>query len=338
MTDHSCPLCGNQNTVFFSQGKDYLLKTTDQTFYLYHCAPSDILFLSPMPSEKEIPSYYPSGYWWSEKPPTRSFGTSLRKQLESIYRRWVLQGHVRFVMRSVDSMRKGGEGTIELLDVGCSGGTFLFELSRPPLSVKGIDFSAEAIQHARTVYHLDCAVGDLEHSPWKNEKFSILTCFHVLEHIPDPRSFLKSVRRALKPAGRLILQVPNTRSWQFAIFGVRWYGMDTPRHLIHYNERSLARLLEEEGFRVLRRKRFSLRDDAAAWVSSTFPGLDPLARAVRSKGIAGTSAASSLLGILQDFVYFFLWLLALPLAGLDSFSGRGATIMVEAGLGAQTKE
>jgi SAM-dependent methyltransferase len=331
MSENICPLCHSNSTTFLDPGTDRLLKTTTRKFLIYRCDRCGVVFVSPIPSEDEIRGFYPSGYWWSEPTAGQNGISFLRKKLESIYRHLVLQDHVRFVMKAIHALELQAPGKVNILDVGCSGGTFLFELAQRGMTVKGLDFSEEAVKHAREVYHLDCVVGEVEHLPWSSEKFSVVTCFHVLEHIPDPRGFLRSARGILRQGGALILQVPNVRSWQFSLFGVGWYGLDIPRHLINYSDGALVRLLEEEGFSIRRQKRFSLRDDAAAWVSSLFPSLDPLARTIRQSTRRDRSSFVPWIGIFQNFVYFLLWMIALPVALLDSLSGRGATFMVEAG-------
>lgn len=330
MSENACPLCLRPDTAFFGKRTDYLLKTTDKTFSLRECKSCGVVFLAPIPSPEELRTYYPSGYWWSEPNPTQGFFRTLGKRFESVYRRIALRDHVRFVMKAVHHVAEEGVA-ITLLDVGCSGGTLLHELSRRGVSVRGLDLSEEAVAHARRVYQLECSVGDLTQSPWQDEKFSLITCFHVLEHVPDPRAFLKAVQTALTERGRLVLQVPNIRSWQFRFFGVHWYGLDTPRHLVNFSDRALMSLLEETGFKIIRKKRFSLRDDAAAWVSSLFPSLDPVARTARQAHQGDVAGGPSALAIFQNFAYFLLLLVATPIALCDSLAGRGATIMVEAG-------
>lgn len=330
MSENSCPVCYATSTAFIGQCSDFLLRTTDKLFNLFKCRDCGTVFISPLPNDKDLRSYYPAGYWWSEPKLSHGLFSDLRKRLESAYRRFVLQDHVRFVLKTIRRASSESQGPVTLLDVGCSGGTFLHEMARRGLSVKGLDFSEEAVAHARAVYQLDCSVGDLEQIPWKDEKFTVLTCFHVLEHVAQPRAFLRAARQKLAEHGYLVVQVPNLRSWQYRLFGVRWYGLDPPRHLVNYSDRALIRLLQEEGFEVIRKKRFSLRDDAPAWISSLFPQLDPLARTVRKWRSAKVSTESPRLGILLNFIYFLLVLVAVPLALLDSLSGRGATIMVKA--------
>ncbi|MGB7620780.1 MAG: methyltransferase domain-containing protein [Terriglobia bacterium] len=329
MADIACPLCLNQGTILFAQTTDRLLETTNKTFSLRECRACSIIFLAPTPTEVELQSYYPAGYWWSEPNRTQYFFRTVGKRLESLYRKWALHGHIRFVNQAIHHVVKEGEA-VNLLDVGCSGGTFLHELARQGIAVRGLDLSQEAVAHARRVYGLNCAVGDLTHSPWRDERFSLVTSFHVLEHVPDPRSFLRAARKALTERGRLVLQVPNIRSWQFHVFGAGWYGLDPPRHLVNFSDRALVRLLLETGYEVLRQKRFSLRDDAPAWVSSLFPSLDPLSRMAKHAREGKIRIPSSALGIFQNFVYFLLVLAAIPIALCDSLWGRGATLLIEA--------
>jgi SAM-dependent methyltransferase len=329
MSENTCPLCRKQATGFFALSKDYLLKTTDKSFPLWECRSCGIVFLAPLPPPQELRAFYPPGYWWSEPGAGQGFLSTIGKQLESLYRRLALQGHIRFVLKAAHHARAEGQ-VISLLDVGCSGGTLLHELSRRGIHGQGLDFSEEAVAHATRVYHLECRVGDLTEPDWQDGRFSLITCFHVLEHVPDPRKFLRSAHAALGEGGRLVVQVPNIRSWQFRVFGSRWYGLDTPRHLINFSDRALTELLQETGFEIIRQGRFSLRDDAAAWVSSLFPSLDPLARMVRKKARLDSQGQPSALGIFMNFVYFLLLLAATPLALCDSLAGRGATFMLEA--------
>ena len=49
-----------------------------------------------------------------------------------------------------------------------------------------------------------------------NEKagcFDAVCTFQVLEHVPEPRKFLRSLIKLLKPKGKLIISVPNSESF-----------------------------------------------------------------------------------------------------------------------------
>ena len=140
-----------------------------------------------------------------------------------------------------------------------------------------------------------------------------------------PRAYLSAAHELLEPAGRLIVQVPNASSWQFRLLGGAWNGIDVPRHLFDYRARDLEKLLEASGFRVLRRKFFSLRDNPAGLASSLAPSLDPMARRVR--GIAESGPVR----VVKDVAYLALTAAALPFALAEAAAGSGSTVMIEAG-------
>ncbi len=267
----SCPVCLNPVTAPALVGTDFLFESTSKTFTLYSCEACRCLFLHPMPDSREIERFYPADYWWNAR---RSGGL---KKLESVYRKLALRDHIAFITKAA------GNRGVDVLDVGCGSGTLLGLLKQRGFRVNGLDFSAEAAAIAKAENGVDVAVGSLEEAHFPAESFDVVTLFHVMEHVTNPRLVLAQVSRVLKPNGVAILQVPNIESWQFKIFGARWYGLDIPRHVIDYSRNSMLKLLADSGFVVNRIRHFNLRDNGPALVSSVFPSLDPVSRSVRAK-------------------------------------------------------
>ncbi|MGI8745171.1 MAG: class I SAM-dependent methyltransferase [Bryobacteraceae bacterium] len=257
--------------------------------------------------------YYPQTYWYA---PEKTFAG----KLEELYRRFVVRDHVNFVSRAI---RDSGEQGL-ILDVGCGGGLFLGLLREQGLPVLGMETSRDAAEVAQRTNHIAVICGDLAKSPLFSETCACVTMFHVVEHLHDPVVYLQSARALLRPNGRLIVQVPNASSWQFLLLGERWNGIDIPRHLIDYRQSDIEKLLEHCGFEILRRKHFSLRDNAAGFASSVAPSLDPMARRVRRL------AEGTVLKGFKDLLYFSLVAGALPFALCEAACGAGSTIMLEA--------
>jgi SAM-dependent methyltransferase len=277
------------------------------------CKACRLIRLEPRPSIEEIGKYYPDAYWYSPE-------DSFLGRLEQAYRRFTLRDHVNFAVRSA---RDSGETGL-LLDVGCGGGLFLKMMRDEGLPVLGLETSSKAAKLAWESNRVAVICGDLNHSPVVNESCSLVTMFHVLEHLHDPVGYLQAARALLRPNGRLIIQVPNASSWQFLLFGEYWNGADVPRHLIDYRQKDIENLLEFCGFEVLRRKHFSLRDNPAGFASSVAPQLDPMARRVR--GIK----EGPFLKAVKDLLYFGLVLGSLPFTICEAACGAGSTIMIEA--------
>src|SRR5258708_28318234 len=163
------------------------------------------------PAERE--KYYPKNYWFTPE-------ESAAGRLEEIYRRFVRRDHLHFVERA---LRESGESG-PLLDVGCGGGLFLRLLRERGFRGLGLDFSIDAAHAAWSVNTAPAVCGALSSAPFPPSSCAAVTMFHVLEHLYDPRRYLKAAHDLLRPDGRLIIQVPNAGCWQFLLLGAAWNG------------------------------------------------------------------------------------------------------------------
>ena len=309
-----CPVCGEAGYRPLFRTTDRLYQTTNKVFQVVECRGCRLIRLEPRPSPEELPDYYPPEYWY-----VPDAGSATR--LEEAYRRFVLRDHLRFVLRAIEN--SGVSGLV--LDVGCGGGLFLRMLEERGVAVLGLEHSHAAAKAAWRQNRVAVVCGDLSKSPIEPGTCALVTMFHVLEHLDDPSSYLRSARDLLRPGGRLVVQTPNASSWQFWLFRECWNGVDVPRHLVNYRRKDLENLVQHCGFQVLRRKQFSLRDNPAGFATSIAPGLDPMGRRVRKAGESpGTKLA-------RDLLYFGIVLAAAPFTLLEAACGAGSTIMLEAG-------
>jgi SAM-dependent methyltransferase len=249
-------------------------------------------------------------------------GSNILTSIEGLYRRFILRDHIAFITQAASALPPGRRPP-QLLDVGCGTATLLGLLKTRGFRVLGMDSSKHAATLAKTQSGVDVVVGShLRHAAFPSAAFDLVTLFHVIEHIPDPHDLLAEVRRILHPAGRLIVQVPNTESWQARLCGARWAGLDVPRHVINYSSRSIQRLLSSTGFRIRRTRHFNLRDNAPALASSLFRSLDPLRRRALSE--------TAPLAWLKHAAYVSIVAAVYPFAIAEAIAGRGATVTLEA--------
>ena len=98
----------------------------------------------------------------------------------------------------------------DLLDCGCGTGpmiSLLYEKD-PTKHYTGIDITPKMIEaaNAKGLDGVSFVVGDCEALPFEAESFDAIICSNSFHHYPNPQKFYDSVRRVLRPGGRLILQ------------------------------------------------------------------------------------------------------------------------------------
>ena len=151
--------------------------------------------------------------------------------------------------RTVARLRPPGA----LLDIGCGRGIFLAALKRLGWQVAGTEVAlGVAGQAHRRQLGVPVLAGDVLQLHFRDGQFDVVTLWHVLEHVPAPRATLQKIRQVLQPDGWMVLGVPNLDSWQARCFGARWLHLNLPYHLSQFSVGTLRRLLEAEGFSVVR--------------------------------------------------------------------------------------
>jgi hypothetical protein len=78
-----------------------------------------------------------------------------------------------------------------------------------------------------------------------NQKFTAITLWHVLEHIPDMNETLDKLIARIEQNGIIVIAVPNHESYDATIYKEYWAGYDVPRHLWHFSKLSMTKLFEK---------------------------------------------------------------------------------------------
>lgn len=121
-----------------------------------------------------------------------------------------------------------------VLDVGCGRGAFVLELLDRGIEAEGQDL---AFISAADWFHR----GDLESCHFPTDRYDLVTCHDVLEHVPDPMPFLSECHRCLRPGGWFILDFPD--------FEHKRHWKET-EHLWFLSAEQLAETMRSVGFDV----------------------------------------------------------------------------------------
>lgn len=143
----------------------------------------------------------------------------------------------------------GSSGSI--LDVGCGSGEVLQCAARRGWSAIGVEPVAESVAIAQE-RGLDVRCAMLEESGIPERSFDVVSAFHVLEHMPDGRAFLKMLGRWAKPGGYVLVEVPNWRSFHRRNNGSSWPCLRPLEHIGHYTPATLGATLRRAGLEPVR--------------------------------------------------------------------------------------
>ena len=138
-----------------------------------------------------------------------------------------------------------------ILDLGCGGGEFLNSFNKKWQKF-GVEPSVFASKIAAAKKHLEVRNQELLTCHFPDSYFDIVTAWHVLEHLYNPKETLREMRRILKDDGVFLLSTPNTDSLGFKLAKESWFHLDAPRHLSLFNRLALKKILTSSRFRILK--------------------------------------------------------------------------------------
>ena len=98
----------------------------------------------------------------------------------------------------------------DLLDAGCGPAPMISLLAEkyPDRHYTGLDLTPAMIEQAKkkNISNATFVVGDCENFPFENDSFDAIICSMSFHHYPNPQAFFDSVKRCLRPNGRLVLR------------------------------------------------------------------------------------------------------------------------------------
>lgn len=164
-----------------------------------------------------------------------------------------------------------------LLDVGCGLGWVVREAGSRGFEASGIDKDSDFVVTGKQRLGVNLKSTSLEN--FKTEKkFNVVILNHVLEHIVDVETFLKKTKSLMAPHGILLVACPNFNSLLSFIFRDRWYGLQPMEHRWQFTPKSLAKLLEENGFTIQRVETRNMIYNPSGWKKWVFLMLTTIAK------------------------------------------------------------
>ena len=215
--------------------------------------------LDPKPADAEIGNFYLSQYYELLKSGKRA--PDIRRLMDGgdnaqRERDWLRHGLYADIADSILTFAPG----MSTLDVGCGAGELVAFLKDQGLEACGFEPSELAVSVAREkeleVHHanFDDFVANCRE---QQRRFDAVSMVHVLEHVPDPKLLLTSMRDLLNEGGILIVDVPNDfnplqEAAREALDLEPWWII-RPDHISYFGFDSLETLLQICSYEIVDR-------------------------------------------------------------------------------------
>ncbi len=156
---------------------------------------------------------------------------------------------------------------LRILDIGCGGGLLCEPMARLGADVVGADAAKNNIPVAQIHAQKQSLEIDYRHTTAEDlekegEVFDIILNMEVIEHVPQPLTYLSACHQLLRPGGLHICSTlnRNLKSFAYAIIGAEWIMQWLPKGTHDWKKfitpDELFKLLSHAGFEPLDRKGF----------------------------------------------------------------------------------
>lgn len=212
-----CPVCSESRTLkaavknYYLEGLNIGIKQEYRS-----CSRCGLLFVLNPPSGKFLSQYY---------------NTSLQERRSSVdfSERRHISDQVKFFKKAIASWPQS------VLEVGPNHGVFLNELKKK--GARKIYYSELNERSARLLKAKGYMNFDARR--FKNITVELIAIFHTLEHIVDPRRFIKNLVSRLSEGGHIYIEVPDFSLYDEATDSLLF------EHVNYFNKLSLHYLLAE---------------------------------------------------------------------------------------------
>lgn len=219
-----CPSCKHTLLTNHIICKDY--SVSEESFALMKCEKCHLIFTNPRPDAQHIAKYYESKDYISH---TNRITNPINLAYKLV--RWyTLRQKVSLIQRYSKKKR--------ILDYGCGSGIFIKHLLSRGYEAEGYEPISTAVAQSNTEAPIHSSFKNVK----KQQKYDLITAWHVIEHAHDLRDTLKLLRKRLTDKGFIFVAVPNINAYDAQYYKEKWAAYDVPRHLYHFSQESFIYL------------------------------------------------------------------------------------------------
>ena len=234
--NNKCPWCGSEKAQINLWLKDEFLSKED--FHICECLNCGLSYTMPRPNKEKIGEYYKSEEHYSHQENKKGFIPRLYESVKKVN------------LKHKYNLATQGLNVGKMLDIGCGVGDFLHTAEEHGWTCTGVEPSEDAKAIAKTKTKANIINSeDMEKIP--DATFDLITMWHVLEHVDDLKWQIEQLHRLTKTKGRIVIAVPNYKSYDAQSYKELWAAYDVPRHLSHFNKNVLTKIFKSKNLELV---------------------------------------------------------------------------------------
>jgi 2-polyprenyl-3-methyl-5-hydroxy-6-metoxy-1,4-benzoquinol methylase len=206
-------------------------------FSIWKCYSCGSLTVDPMPSEPERKAFYAEAYFSGNA----VGGGYASYNADKIATRSTYE-------KMLDLLEPYRSPGAKMIDIGAASGMFVKWAQERGWDAIGQDISSAAAQMATENGVVVQAI-PVEQIPVST--YAAVTALDVIEHVDQPRQFLRSFLKGLAPGGVMLINTPDAESVLGRVLRHRWHAVCPPEHVVLFSKKSLIQLVEQEGNEVV---------------------------------------------------------------------------------------
>ena len=231
-----------KNINYKSWGCKKIIKIFEKkNFKYFQCTETKTIFANPRPKPIILEKFYSdtkSSKFWLNK----FFLPKAKARKNKI-----VKPRVDFVLNNFKRCQSK-----KIFDVGSGSGVFLTELRKkwPKVKLFALEPSKLMAEKCRS-QNIKVIESTIEKMGTTNNKFDLITCFELFEHLYEPNLFLKKIYKLLNKNGIFYLTTLNGMGFDIQLLGKNSNSIYPPYHINFFNPKSIELLLKKIGFKIL---------------------------------------------------------------------------------------
>lgn len=167
-----------------------------------------------------------------------------------LQKQYIQQKDYLKVLDYIDTRERG-----TLLDIGSYTGVFLDSARKRGWQPLGIEPMPLPRIYSEREFDLEVIPVAFEKSKIEKDSIDVIVSFHVIEHVYDPKLYISKSQKILKKGGLLVMETPTYDTFTFKLLRYRERSVRCNGHVYFFTKKSLRRMVEEAGFKVVRHDR-----------------------------------------------------------------------------------